>query len=227
MPTVAQSDCTQVGDAFEARRDLLLLPPCLVWSSWSPSLAAILDLLVANIAIASLMLINAITQRKALTSFCVVAGHPLWLVLNIASTRLILGADASSPAAVGEVVGAVISGFGGLWPVVIDRWVHHLRDLVVVQFVVITKGATRMSEVTAVHLVLPGNRWPSMKIVGGPIGARSHASPGNHRQADFYGAMDGASVCAAVAGLTTESTGGAFVGVWLKGWTFAETVSRA
>ena len=108
MPTDWLSQTARkIGDAFGARRDLLL--PAAVLGLLVvlvvPLPAAILDLLlVANIGIASLMLINAITQRKALefSSFpALLLGTTLLrLVLNIASTRLILGADASSPAAV-------------------------------------------------------------------------------------------------------------------------------
>ncbi|MEC8101051.1 MAG: flagellar biosynthesis protein FlhA, partial [Planctomycetota bacterium] len=207
-----------------------------------PLPAAILDLLlVANIAIASLMLINAITQRKALefSSFpALLLGTTLLrLVLNIASTRLILGADASSPAAVGEVAGAVISGFGGFvagGSLIVGFIIFAI--LVIVQFVVITKGATRMSEVTARFTLdaMPGKQMAIDADLSAGLIDEQEATRRREEitaEADFYGAMDGASKFVrgdAVAGLIITGinlAGGILVGVWLKGWTFAETAS--
>ena len=245
MPTDWPSQTARkIGDAFGARRDLLL--PAAVLGLLVvlvvPLPAALLDLLlVANIAIASLMLINAITQRKALefSSFpALLLGTTLLrLVLNIASTRLILGADASSPAAVGEVAGAVISGFGGFvagGSLIVGFIIFAI--LVIVQFVVITKGATRMSEVTARFTLdaMPGKQMAIDADLSAGLIDEQEATRRRGEitaEADFYGAMDGASKFVrgdAVAGLIITGinlVGGILVGVWLKGWTFAETAS--
>ena len=206
MPTDWLSQTARkIGDAFGARRDLLL--PAAVLGLLVvlvvPLPAAILDLLlVANIAIASLMLINAITQRKALefSSFpALLLGTTLLrLVLNIASTRLILGADASSPAAVGEVAGAVISGFGGFvagGSLIVGFIIFAI--LVIVQFVVITKGATRMSEVTARFTLdaMPGKQMAIDADLSAGLIDEQEATRRRGEitaEADFYGAMDGA-----------------------------------
>ena len=123
----------------------------------------------------------------------------LRLVLNIASTRLILGADASSPAAVGEVAGAVISGFGGFvagGSLIVGFIIFAI--LVIVQFVVITKGATRMSEVTARFTLdaMPGKQMAIDADLSAGLIDEQEATRRRGEitaEADFYGAMDGAS----------------------------------
>src|SRR5262245_37614606 len=74
----------------------------------------------------------------------------LRLVLNIASTRLVLSANADTPEGAMLVAGHVIAAFGNF--VAGDSLfvgVVIFLILVIVQFVVITKGATRISEVAA------------------------------------------------------------------------------
>ena len=111
-------------------------------------------MLAANITLAAVILMTTVYMRKAL-DFSVfpallLATTLLRLVLNVATTRLILSAEASNPSEVRNVAGDVIAAFGtfvaGENPIV---GVIIFIILVVVQFVVITKGATRMSEVAA------------------------------------------------------------------------------
>src|SRR6187402_1583708 len=118
------------------------------------------------------------------------------LVLNVASTRLILthGGEDKMLAA-----GGVIKAFGEF--VAGDQLVVGIIIfiiIVVIQFVVITKGATRISEVAARFALdgMPGRQMAiDADLNAGIIDEREAQSRRSEitRQADFYGAMDGAS----------------------------------
>jgi len=142
------------------------------------------------------------------------------LALNVASTRLIL-----SEAYAGEV----ISSFGGF--VVKGNYVVGFiifLILVVIQFVVITKGAGRISEVAARFTLdaMPGKQMAiDADLNAGLIGdddARKRRQLIS-READFYGAMDGASKFVrgdAIAGIiitVINVLGGLIVGVLQRG----------
>jgi len=112
------------------------------------------------------------------------------LALNVASTRLILGT---------AYAGNVIESFGTF--VVQDNYVVGFiifAIIVVIQFVVITKGATRIAEVSARFTLdaMPGKQMAiDADLNSGLINedeARSRRSEIS-READFYGAMDGAA----------------------------------
>ncbi|QDU70004.1 flagellar biosynthesis protein FlhA [Engelhardtia mirabilis] len=167
------------------------------------------SLLTFNIAFSLLMLLVTINVRDAaeLSAFPTILlfGTLMRLGLNVASTRLILsGGDA----------GSVISAFGAY--VVRDNIVVGLivfLILVIIQFVVITKGAGRISEVSARFVLdaMPGKQMAiDADLNAGLIGAdearaRRQAIAG---EAEFYGAMDGASKFVrgdAVAGLIITS----------------------
>lgn len=114
----------------------------------------------------------------------------LRLALNVASTRLILSEG---------FAGEVINTFGNF--VVGGNYVVGFivfAILVIIQFVVITKGAGRISEVSARFTLdaMPGKQMAiDADLNAGLISedaARSRRSEIS-READFYGAMDGAS----------------------------------
>ena len=114
---------------------------------------AMMDLLIsANISLAAIILLTTIYMGRPL-DFSVfpallLATTLFRLVLNVASTRLILSADAESPEQATAVAGHVVEAFGNFVAgesVMVGVIIFII--LVVVQFVVITKGATRMSEV--------------------------------------------------------------------------------
>lgn len=149
------------------------------------------------------------------------------LSLNIASTRLILG-DAYA--------GKVIAAFGNF--VVKGNYVVGFvifLILVVIQFVVITKGAGRIAEVAARFTLdaMPGKQMAiDADLNAGLIDdaeARSRREK-IAREADFYGAMDGASKFVrgdAIAGLIITSInilGGFVIGVLQKGMSLGEAV---
>jgi flagellar biosynthesis protein FlhA len=112
------------------------------------------------------------------------------LALNVASTRLILSSG---------YAGEVINSFGNF--VVGGNYVIGFvifLILVIIQFVVITKGAGRIAEVAARFTLdaMPGKQMSiDADLNAGLIGedeARSRRAKIS-READFYGAMDGAS----------------------------------
>ena len=200
-----------------------------------------MDVLVAvNLALAALVLVRASTLRNPL-EFSVfpalLLGTTLYrLVINVASTRLILGADAATPDELQGVAGSLIAAFGRLIAgnsVVVGGVVFAI--LVIVQFVVITKGASRMSEVAARFALdaLPGRQMAiDADLAAGAIDEPTARSRRDDlmREADFFGAMDGASRFVrgdAIAGLVITAVnvvGGLAVGVLQKGWGVAETL---
>ncbi len=162
---------------------------------------ALLDvLLAANITISVLVLLTTISVRQPL-EFSVFPSMLLAttlarLVLNVATTRLILtraGSDGVNAA------GHVVSSFAAF--VAGDKIVVGIIIfviIVVIQFVVITKGAMRISEVAARFALdgMPGKQMAiDADLNAGIIDEREAQSRRSEitRQADFYGAMDGAS----------------------------------
>lgn len=118
------------------------------------------------------------------------------LSLNIATTRLILtNAQEQGDLAAGHVV-RVFSDFVAGGNVVVGLVLFMI--MVLIQFVVITKGATRISEVSA-RFILDGLPGKQMAIDADLQSGTISAEEGQRRrmelsdQVDFYGAMDGAS----------------------------------
>ena len=154
------------------------------------------------------------------------------LVLNVASTRLILSADASTPGEAMLVAGRVIESFGTFVvgsSIVVGLIIFII--LVVVQFVVITKGATRMSEVAARFTLdaMPGKQMAiDADLSAGLIDEREarRRRDAVTEEADFYGAMDGASKFVrgdAIAGIiitVVNIIGGIAIGLFMKNWDF-------
>jgi len=196
-------------------------------------------LLAANISLAAVILLTTIYTKSPL-EFSVFPALLLIttlgrLVLNIASTRLILTADATSPETAVGMAGHVIEAFGGFVAgssIVVGAIIFLI--LVIVQFVVVTKGATRMSEVAARFTLdaMPGRQMAiDADLTAGLIDERDATDRRDRvlREADFYGAMDGASKFVrgdAIAGLVIiviNIFGGLAVGIFDKGWSAGET----
>lgn len=138
------------------------------------------------------------------------------LSLNVATTRLILG---------NAFAGHVVSAFGSF--VVKGNYVVGLiifLILVIINFVVITKGAGRIAEVAARFTLdaMPGRQMAVDADLNAGLIDEAEARRRREeisRQADFYGAMDGASKFVrgdAVAGLVITSlniVGGIIIGL--------------
>ena len=202
----------------------------------------LMDVLIAiNISIAVIMLMTTVYLEEPL-QFSVfpslLLGTTLMrLVLNIASTRLILTADASSPEEAIGVAGKVISAFGSF--VAGDSLIVGViifLILIIVQFVVITKGATRISEVAARFTLdaMPGKQMAIDADLNAGMIDEQQARQRRDQisdEADFFGAMDGASKFVrgdAIAGIIitiVNIVGGFAVGAFEKGWPVGDTAS--
>ena len=151
------------------------------------------------------------------------------LALNISGTRLIL--------LHGEA-GEVISSFGAFvvgGNVVVGLIVFSI--LIVVQFVVITNGAGRVAEVAARFTLdaMPGKQMAIDADLNAGVITDQEATQRREtiaKEADFYGAMDGASkfvkgdAIAAVLIVMINLIGGLCVGVFQQGMGFSEAIQH-
>jgi flagellar biosynthesis protein FlhA len=167
----------------------------------APVPPAVVDvLLAANLTVAVLALLGALAARTPLElgvfpSF-LLGATLVRLVLNIATTRLILSrAAVDGAAAAGEVVSA-FGEFVAANNLVVGAVVFAI--IAIVQFVVITAGSTRTSEVAARFALdgLPGRQMAIDSDVQAGTITRDQARQMRldlQRQADFFASMDGAS----------------------------------
>jgi flagellar biosynthesis protein FlhA len=155
------------------------------------------------------------------------------LSLNIASTRIILLNGAEGQAAAGKVIQAfgnfVVGGnyFVGIIVFLI---------LVVINFMVITKGAGRISEVAARFTLdaMPGKQMSIDADLNAGLINEAEARARREaiaREAEYYGAMDGANKFVrgdAVAGIVItviNIVAGLLIGVFQNGMPFAEAAA--
>ncbi len=191
-----------------------------------PLPAILLDLFFTfNIALSIMVLLVAMFTRRTLEF----AAFPtillfatlLRLALNIASTRIILMEGHTGGAAAGQVIEAFGHFLvGGNFAIGIVVFII----LIVINFMVITKGAGRIAEVGA-RFVLDGMPGKQMAIDAdlnaGVIGEEQAKQRRQEvtQEADFYGSMDGASKFVrgdAIAGIiimVINVVGGLLVGV--------------
>ena len=153
----------------------------------------------------------------------------LRLSINIAATRLIL-----TQANAGEVIGAVGAfAVGGNY---IVGFVVFLI-LVVVQFVVVTSGAQRVSEVAARFTLdsMPGQQMSIDADLNMGLIDQTEAQRRRHeleQEASFYGAMDGASkfvkgdAVAAIIILLINVIAGSLIGILQLGLSWSESLQR-
>ncbi len=203
-----------------------------------PIPARLLDVLLAvNLTVALIMLLTTLAVRSPLefsTFPTLLLTTTLFrLVLNVATTRLVLtrgGID--GPSAAGGVIqafGEFVAGDKVLVGVVL------FAILVVIQFVVITQGATRISEVAARFTLdgLPGRQMAiDSDLHAGLIDQEQARSRRGeiYRQADFFGAMDGASrfvrgdAVAGVVILFVNILGGLYLGVFEHGMSLGDAL---
>ena len=195
----------------------------------------LLDLSLAfSLSFSILILMTAVFIRKPLefSSFptILLITTMLRLALNLASTRLILGHGNEGTAASGYVIQA----FGKL--IMQGNFVIGLivfAILVIVNFVVITKGSGRIAEVAARFSLdaMPGKQMAiDADLSAGLIDEKEAKSRRKTIEAEsnFFGAMDGASKFVrgdAIAGLLIVAiniVGGIIIGVAQKGMSFGD-----
>ncbi len=193
----------------------------------------VIDLLItANITGAILVLLTAMQVKRPLDfsvfPTLVLVATMFRLALNVAATRLVL---------LNGYAGVVIQSFGHFvigGSILVGLVVFFI--LIVIQFVVITSGAGRVAEVAA-RFTLDGMPGKQMAI-----DADLHAGSINEEQArtrrqevadeaDFYGAMDGASkfvrgdAIAAVVITLVNLVGGLTIGIVQHHMSFSEAIS--
>jgi len=200
-----------------------------------PLPAMILDMLLAcSIALGILLFLAAMYAKKpvdfSVFPTVLLVATVFRLALNVASTRLILLHGSEGP----EAAGNVIQSFGQFavgGNFVVGGIVFLI--LVLINFVVITKGSGRVAEVAARFTLdaMPGKQMAiDAELNAGIIdevtakARRSEVA----READFYGAMDGASKFIrgdAIAGIIItliNVIGGVAIGVLQQGLPLSE-----
>lgn len=204
----------------------------------APLPTPVLDVALSiNITFSVLILLTTVYVRQAL-DFSVFPSLLLVmtlarLALNIASTRLILGnAGDGEKKAAGEVIYLFGNFVTGSNPVV--GFIIFVV-LVVIQFVVVTKGSSRIAEVAARFTLdkMPGQQLSIDADLNAGLIDESQAKERRDRinqEADFYGAMDGASKFVrgdAIAGIIItliNIVGGLVIGMTMLGWGFERSV---
>lgn len=195
----------------------------------------LLDMLFSfNIALSLVILLAVIYVMRPLEFAAfptvVLMATLLRLALNIASTRVVLMHGHDGPGAAGKVIEAfgefVIGGNFAVGLVV-------FAILTIINFVVVTKGATRVSEVTARFTLdaMPGKQMAIDADLNAGLLTQEQARERRQEvreEADFYGSMDGASkfvrgdATAGILILIINIVGGFFVGVLQHGLTAGE-----
>src|SRR5210317_1412194 len=191
-----------------------------------PLPVALLDtFFVVNITLSLLILMVTLHTYRPLdfSSFpnLLLIATVLRLALNVASTRIVLGEGHTGPDAAGQVIKTfgefVVSG-----NYVVGIFVFII--LTIINLVVITKGAGRVSEVAARFTLdaMPGKQMAIDADLNAGVLTNDEAKIRREdisKEADFYGAMDGASKFVkgdAIAGiliLAINIIGGLIIGV--------------
>ncbi len=195
----------------------------------------VLDIgLALSVTAAVLVLMVALFLRRPLdfTSFptLLLLTTLLRLSLNVATTRLILSRGNEGPAAAGHVV-AAFGGFLMGGDVVIGLILFAI--LLVVNFMVITKGSGRIAEVAARFALdaMPGKQMAiDAELSAGSIDERTARRRRREleEESGFYGAMDGAAKFVrgdAIASLLITSiniAGGLAIGLLRHGMALAD-----
>ncbi|GGH17700.1 flagellar biosynthesis protein FlhA [Paenibacillus segetis] len=203
---------------------LLMILPIPTW---------LLDvLLIVNISLSLMILLVAMNTKEAL-QFSIFPAMLLIttlfrLSLNVSTTKLILG-----QAKAGDVVATFGSWVSQGEPVI--GFVVFLI-LVVVQFIVITKGSERVAEVAARFTLdaMPGKQMSIDADLNAGLINEQQARERRRkieREADFYGAMDGASkfvkgdAIASIIILVINLVGGFIIGMTIHGMPFQDALS--
>ncbi len=193
----------------------------------------VLDVLFTfNISLSMVVILAAIYSRRpldfAVFPIVLLVTTLLRLALNIASTRVVLLEGHTGTDAAGQVIEAfgafVIGGNYAVGLVVFSI-------LVIINFVVVTKGAGRIAEVSARFTLdaMPGKQMAIDADLNSGLLSQDEARARRRdvaEEADFYGAMDGASKFVrgdAVAGiliLFINIIGGLFIGMLQHGLSF-------
>ena len=204
---------------------LLLLP----LSPWLLDIALVLSISFSFLILLIVMLLKSPTDLNSFPTILLISTM-LRLGLNVASTRLILSEGHNGTAAAGKMIeafGQFLTGGNYVTGIII------FIILVIINFIVITKGAGRIAEVAARFTLdsMPGKQLAiDADLSAGLIDEDTAKSrrKGLESESNFYGSMDGASKFVrgdAVAGLLItiiNVIGGIIIGVAQSGLSFAQ-----
>ncbi len=190
-------------------------------------------LLIVNITMSLFILLMSMYVKEAL-DFSIFPTLLLIMTLfrlglNIATTRLILGNNGNA----GEVVKA-FGAFATEGNIIVGVIIFLI--IIVIQFLVITKGAERVAEVSARFTLdaMPGKQMAIDADLNSGLIDEQQAKERREkvtREADFYGAMDGASKFVkgdAIVGIlitVINAVGGLIIGMTMSGLTTDEVLS--
>ncbi len=231
----ARATVATFGDIARTGLGVPLLVMAVLAMMVLPLPAFLLDVFFTfNISLSIMILLAVIYVRRALefaTFPTVLLGATLLrLGLNVASTRIVLINGHTGSHAAGHVIAAfgefVVGGNYAVGMVV-------FTVLVIINFVVITKGAGRISEVSARFTLdaMPGRQMAIDADLNAGIITQAEAIVRRQEvreEADFYGAMDGASKFVrgdAVAGILIvfiNLFGGTIIGAAQHGMSLAD-----
>lgn len=225
-----------LGRLYRNNRDLLLVGGLLAILTvlFAPIPPALIDLAIIvnfGFALTILLMTFYVARPVEFSTFpsILLLVTLLRLAINVAATRLIL-----TQAHAGDVIDAVGSfAVGGNY---IVGFVVFLI-LVVVQFVVVTSGAQRVSEVAARFTLdsMPGQQMSIDADLNMGLIDQAEAQRRRHeleQEASFYGAMDGASkfvkgdAIAAIIILLINVIAGSLIGILQLGLTWRESLER-
>jgi flagellar biosynthesis protein FlhA len=231
------ADTTETPRAWWQRTDILIAIGivAVVLMLIIPIPAMLLDFLIAvSFSLALITIITVMYMKRAidLSVFpsLLLVSTVYRLAVNVSSTRLIL---LKGPAFQGKIIqafGQFVVGGNLVVGIII------FLILIAVQFIVITKGATRVSEVAARFTLdaMPGKQMAIDADVSAGLVSEEEAIQKRidiQREADFYGAMDGASkfvqgdVRVGLLITVINIVGGLIVGVAMRGESFQSAVS--
>ena len=200
-----------------------------------PLPAVLLDLFMAlNLCLSLLVILIVLYTRNALefTIFptLLLLATVFGLALNVSSTRLILSQGAEFEGRIVRAFGSFVVGAPGAAGYVIGSIIFTI--IMAAQFVVITKGSTRVAEVAARFTLdaLPGKQMAIEAEYNSGLLSEAEATRCKNelrRETDFYGAMDGASkfvsgnVRVGILITLINLMGGLIVGVSIRGESLA------
>ena len=166
-----------------------------------PIPTVLLDVFMSFNLILSLLVLLIVLYNKKPTDFSLFPTVLLVLtvfslILNVSSTRLILTYGARFDGRMIKAFSSFVVGVGGTQGLVIGAIIFIV--IIAVQVMVITKGATRVSEVAARFTLdsLPGKQMAiDAEYSSGSIDQKeaTQRKEALQKESDFYGAMDGAS----------------------------------
>ena len=224
---------TVAGNIWSQRSDVLVAIGVVVviMMLLIPLPAILLDIFMAANLVLSLLIILTVLYTRHALEFSVfptllLIATVFGLALNVSSTRLILSKGSQFNGHIVRAFATFVVGTKGVEGYVIGLIIFII--IIAVQFIVITKGATRVAEVAARFTLdaLPGKQMAIEAEYNSGLLTEEEATKKKNdlqREADFYGSMDGASkfisgnVRVGILITVVQIVGGLIVGMTIHG----------